>query len=171
MNSMKEFAVQRAKMKELSGCQEGQYTVIRFDEKEPYYFREMMMVQGEEEEFLPSGSEIIHVGTFQDSVILGKVLGRILADFRFFPYKDNRVHFYSWDRKKEPVYVWNSGEHDLEVDTPHGWFLVPAGECHRMGPEPDLPRLEKPVVPAIDRYCVWDVKVDEEGRVSYRMPD
>ncbi len=118
----------------------------------------------------------VHVGTFQDSVFIDRfreeddLNGENELDFRFFPYSGNRLKFYSWYGFDGEIYAKNSGKEEIEVDTPAGKFLIPPEKCYPLMPHSLIGRIQKSIAPSIDKYCIWDAQVDENGLVSYRTP-
>ncbi len=144
-------------------------TVFVFSDKKDYYL-DCFIIKAPEEEPVIYDTCRVKQGMFQDEVFC-QIKDDPLFDFRFFPYKNNRLKFFSWSDDYRPVYLVNEGEKGLETDTPFGYYLIPPGEILECKKGQEKYRIEKPVVPAIDRYCVNDVYVHEDGSVSYGQPN
>ena len=131
-------------------------------DSESFYFESALIVKD-------GGTEIVtdyhvHVGMIQDSVLIGDMDH---FDFRFFPYKGNRLKFYAWAETYEPVYVYNEGIQPIEVDCPYGDFLVEPGTMELLDKSNTGAMISEHIAPGIDKYTVWDTEIDENGNVSY----
>lgn len=137
------------------------------DEKE--YYIDSFIVKEKDEAPVLHKKYSVRLGTYQDSVFLYTGDSRYLSKFRFqfFPYAGNRLKFCSWQREYEPVFVCNASERQLEVDTPYGKYLIPARTKIRCGKDDTEYRIEKSVVPSIDRHSVNDVYIFEDGHIGY----
>ena len=144
-------------------------TIFIFSDRKDYYL-DCFIIKAPEEDPVVYDAYRVKQGMFQDEVFC-RIRDDHLFDFRFFPYKDNRLKFFGWSDDYRPVYVMNEGEKDLEVDTPFGYFLIPPGEILECKRGQEKYRIGKPIVPAIDKYCVNDVCVYEDGTVVYGKPN
>lgn len=144
-------------------------TMFIFSDRKDYYL-DRFIIKAPEEEAVTCDRYHVKQGMYQDSVHC-KIKEDPFFDFRFLPYKDNRLKFYSWSHDYRPVYLVNEGEKDLEIDTPFGYYLIPAGEMLECKKDQEKYRIEKPIVPAIDKHGVNDVFVYEDGRVAYGKPN
>lgn len=111
----------------------------------------------------------VHVGMFQDSVLLiNRYDDPVSYDFRFFPYGDNRLKFYSWDHEYS-VILRNEGNESMEIDTPFGDFLIPPGES--IIPVQDKEhRITDHIAPNIDKHTIWETRVLDTGMIAYGGP-
>lgn len=147
--------------------------IINFSSVADYYFESMLLVHNGSVYY--STDYDVHVGMFQDSVLLGghdmymDDIWRKL-DFRFFPFGGNRLEFYVWDRKRQPVYVYNSGHEAIEVDCPYGKFMVLSGETQLLSKENTSARIEESIAPSIDRHNLWETHVYANGVIGYSTP-
>ena len=148
------------------------FVYMEFDTRADYYFRRMLVRSAGGDFWLSQGEEHVHVGMFQDSVLLGwpDVEG---AGFRYFPYAANRLEFYTFAEDGDPVYVANCAESEapLEVDAPCGHLLLPPGavcEASRRQPSPYL--IGEPTVPPVDKHSVFEPIVQPDGTVCYISP-
>ena len=108
----------------------------------------------------------LHIGMFQDSVLLCKG-GNRGYDFRFFPYGGDRLSFYSWDDRYS-VFIQNGGTRSMEVDTPLGNYLIPGGATIQIGDEASVELLiETHIAPAVDKHNMWQVIIHDNGMISY----
>lgn len=111
----------------------------------------------------------VHVGTFQDSVLLRSGFDDPLEfDFRYYSYGGGRVEFYAWDHEYR-VMVRNEGPAPLEVDTSYGDFLIPP-EVTIVPAEEKLYRITEHIAPSIDKHNVWEAKVLDDGVIAYSSP-
>lgn len=141
--------------------------IMIFADSKQYYFNDFIVKKGTE---MVHHDISVHTGMFQDSVLIsGK--GNKLIDFRYFPYQGNSISFYSWGDYEGKIYAVNAGECDFEMDTPLGSFLLkPNVTAYLIDKASTEGRIPKTIAPSIDLYNVWDVKVDEDGAVSYSAP-
>ena len=138
--------------------------VLKFNTAAEYYIESAVFKdKGIAEETDPG----VHVGMFQDSVLLESHEGNVRYDFRFFPYGGNRLQFYSWDNNYE-VTIRNTGSEPMEVDTPFGDFLIPGGE-EIMPDGENRFRITEHTAPAIDKHNLWDVR-EVNGMIAYGSP-
>lgn len=152
----KEEKQRQEQERELLVEEEKECFVMLFDEEEEYYLKDAF-VKG----ITPNGAEYtkhfsyhVHIGMFQDSVLLEPWEEGF--DYRFFPYFGNRIEFYSWGDYEGNVLFINQGEHELETDTPCGKFILPAdGKPYRINHDATAQRIDEPVVSAVDRHDVW----------------
>ena len=150
-------------------------TVLSFSSAEGYYIRTATVVKPNGE--VQDVPYRVHQGMFQDSVLLrGKRTDPFMRDFEFcfFPYAGNRLRFYTWTKVFEPVYLANEGNDDLEIDTPYGDFLIPAGASilvSRSAEHLDRYRIDQPIAPPVDRHNANIAHVYTDGSVSYSLPD
>lgn len=160
-------------IRELAGKFEGDGTIFEFAAGEEHYIRGYLTRKGRKTRSRMDYD--LHVGMFQDSVLLSfsYMPGEMYYDFdfRFFPYKGNRIEFYDWADPYEPVYFYNSGIEAIEADTPNGQFLLPAGETVLISKENTDHQIEDPIAPAVDRYSVFESNVYSDGAVTYGAPD
>lgn len=136
--------------------------IFVMSDAERYYFESALIVKESATEIVADYH--VHVGMIQDSVLIGDMDH---FDFRFFPYKGNRTKFYAWDDAYEPVYVFNNGVEHIEVDCPYGAFLIKPGCLELLHNDNEGALTKEHIAPAIDKYTVWEVSVDENGTVSY----
>ena len=132
------------------------------DSEASYYFVAELIRKDGRTDY--STGHYIHSGHIQDSVLIGN---GDAWKFRFFPYKGKRLSFYDWDKESEPVYIYNAGREQLEVDCYAGNFLIEPGTVELIGAENTEAQIKEHIAPAIDRYTVWEAHVDEDGTVYY----
>ncbi|MBQ6335068.1 MAG: hypothetical protein IJI46_08380 [Erysipelotrichaceae bacterium] len=144
-------------------------TMFIFSEKKEYYL-DRFIIKAPEEDFQVYDKYRVKVGTFQDEVFC-KV--DELSDFRFafFPYRANRLKFFDWSAYYKPVYFYNAGEEDLEIDTPWGIFLLPPKLICLCDKDDKTYQIDEPLVPDIDRYGVNDVYAKGNKKVAYGEPN
>ncbi len=137
------------------------------DEKE--YYIDSFILKEKNETPVRYGKYYVKLGTYQDCVHLFTGDSRYLSKFKFqfFPYKDNRLKFCSWQSEYEPVFIYNASDKELEVDVPYGSYLIPPRTRIRCDIEETKHRIGKPVAPAIDKHNVNDVYVFEDGHIAY----
>lgn len=139
-----------------------------FSDEEDYYIDSFIVKETDKEAVLYRKYSV-KLGTYQDSVYLYTGDSRYLSKlkFQFFPYAGNRLKFCSWQREYEPIYIFNASESELEVDVPYGKYLIPAKTRILCGKEEMKYRIDKPIVPSIDKHNVNDVYVFEDGHIGY----
>lgn len=144
--------------------------VFEFSTEEEYYFKSVYVKEHGEEFY--SRDHHVHVGTFQDSVLIESVYEdeNCEFDYRFFPYMDNHLEFYSFTDFGGKMFVKNSGEQPLEVKLPFGRFLIPPGECYPVGKDTVLGRVTKSDKLPVDKHNIWDVVVHDNGTIGYTTP-
>ena len=147
--------------------------LMNFSPDAEYYFVSMLLVKNGKAYY--SEDYDVHVGMFQDSILLG--IDEMYEDqiwhgfdFRYFPFGGNRLEFYVWDKEKEPVFVYNSGKEGIEVDCPYGKFIVLPGETEVLAKYNTQARIDDSIAPSIDKHNQWDAKVYPNGMVGYGTP-
>lgn len=147
--------------------------IMIFSDKRDYYFEDFIIKMNEK---MVHYSMFAHVGTFQDSILINSDSCELQddaeeIDFRYFPYKGNRISFYNWEGYSGKIYAINKGVKEIEIDTACGKFLLqPNNNPYLISKDTLIGRIEEPIAPAVDMYSVWDVHVDEDGNVSYGVP-
>ena len=136
--------------------------IFVMSDAERFYFESALIVKDGVAEIVADYH--VHVGMIQDSVLIGDMDH---FDFRFFPYKGNRLKYYAWDESYEPIYVSNNGVECIEVDCPYGAFLIKPGCLEILEKDNSEAMTQEHITPAIDKYTVWEASVDEDGTVSY----
>lgn len=146
--------------------------MLVFDEREAYYFKYGLLKKPEEETKDCIGMHV-RQGTYQDGVYLfeGKLRSMSDLQFMFYPYKDGRLQFAQWQKEYEPVYVCNDGVKDLEVDTPYGMYLIPAGKYVRCHKDEYTYRIDAPIAERIDRHNINTVYVKDGKKAGYGQGD
>lgn len=146
--------------------------VFDFSDEEEYYFKFIFIKDYGENYY--SEKYYVHTGMFQDSVLIENVYPKLHdedeLDYRFFPYAGNRLEFYSFVPFEGRIYIKNSGKEVLEVDTPIGNYLIPAGERYRIAADALLGRTTEHMGPDVDKHNVWDAVIDKNGMVGYKTP-
>lgn len=108
-----------------SSVEDGGYILVRLGNHKDYYFDSMTVC-------LEDGSQLnaqrwIHSGMFQDSVLC--TAGELEEyDLRYFPYRDCNISFYRWDTGDLPVYLENTGDRELRVETVGGIYVLHPSE-------------------------------------------
>ena len=157
-----------------AAAEEEMCLVFEFSTEEDYYFKAIYVKWDGEEHY--SRGHHVHVGTFQDSVLIENIYEEEFDDYekdfdyRFFPYKGNYLRFYSFSDFEGTIFVKNSGEQELEVELPFGRFLIPPKACMRVGLDVEEGRITERKKPAIDKYSVWEPVLKENGVVAYTGP-
>lgn len=147
--------------------------VMVFSDLAEYYFKEFVVKTNDKISYYGMHP---HSGMYQDSVLITSETcdtnnSTETIDFRYFPYKGNRISFYRWEGYSGYIYAINQGKSELEIDTPSGKFLLhPNGNAYLISVDSTEGRIQNPIAPPIDLHSVWDANVDADGRVSYGMP-
>lgn len=151
--------------------------VIEFADFAGYYYNRMLVVAPEWDEYFGSNGYFTDVGLFQDSILLGSggsdEADGEYPDLRFWPYEGNRLEFYLWETGGRRVFLANSASSEaaIEVDTPEGRYLLPPGaSCEAKRDLPSRFRIGEPVAPAVDKHCLFEPTVADDGAVSYSAP-
>lgn len=108
----------------------------------------------------------VHVGTFQDSVMINATSHAGKLDYAFFPYIDGRMEFYSFPN--DHIYVVNTGFEDMEIDVPFGKFLVKAGETEKIYKENGVAQIEESIADPIDRYSMLEELIVDGKMIGYK---
>lgn len=120
-------AAEAAQIEPLVPGRHRKFVFIEFDTRAGTCFSRMLVKAEEGDVMLERGEVYVHVGMFQDSVLLPWP-DIPCAEFRYFP--DYRhVRFYQFAGDRGPVYVANCAESDgpIRVETPEGCYLLPPG--------------------------------------------
>lgn len=125
--------------------------VIILGNNREYYFDSIYIkFQGEEKY---SNQVQPHIGMFQDSVLCILDTEKISIDYRYFPYQNFHVEFYSWMREID-TYIENCGDKTLFVTAEH--------RVYKILPQDRKKIIEENAEGAIsdlnhtDLYDVWD---------------
>ena len=144
--------------------------VFEFSSNEDYYIKAVYAKKDGEEFY--SRDYHVHVGTFQDSVLIEDIYGdeEYECDYRFFPYAGNSLEFYSFSRFEGRIYVRNVGDKTLSVKGPFGHYMIPAQTAYAVGEGENLGRVEDDKMVRVDKHNIWQAEVTEEGMVAYSTP-
>lgn len=144
--------------------------VFEFAGDEDYYIRAVYMKRADREYY--SRDYHVHIGTFQDSVMIGNLYDdeRCRFDYRFFPYAGNSLEFYAFSEFDGRVFLRNAGDETLSVKGPFGHYQLPPKTCYAVGEGEELGRVEEEQMVRIDKHNIWQAEVSEEGFVGYSTP-
>lgn len=146
--------------------------IMIFSDIKDYYFEDFIIKMNDK---MVHYTMYPHVGMFQDSILINRQNCELKndaeeIDFRYFPYKGNRILFYNWEGYSGKIYAVNKGVKELEIDTPYGGFLLqPNSNPYLISKDTSIGRIEEPIAPAVDMYSVWDAHIDDNGNVSYGL--
>lgn len=150
-----------------SNCKEG--ILFIFNERESYYL-DTVVVKKKDNNPEVKGYYYVNTGTYQDSILYcfgDDKYGLEDPKFRFFPYQNNRLEFYEMSDEYSEIFIYNDGDHPLEVDTMYGMYLLPPKTISICNNDPSDYKIDQPTVPGIDRYNLHDVYIDNNGVISY----
>ena len=143
--------------------------VFEFSSEEDYYIRAVYAKKSGQSFY--STDYHVHVGTFQDSVLIEDVFEdeECECDYRFFPYAGNSIEFYQFSEFGGSIFLRNVGEKALTVKGPFGQYMVPPQADYAVGEGEELGRVEDTMV-RIDKHNIWQAEVTEHGMVAYSTP-
>ena len=148
-------------------CKEG--ILFIFNERESYYL-DTVVVKKKDNNPEVKGYYHVNTGTYQDSVLYcfgDDKYGLEDPKFRFFPYQNNRLEFYEMSDEYVDIFIYNDGDHPLEVDTMYGMYLLPSKTISICSNDLSDYKIDQPIVPGIDRYNLHDVYIDNNGVIGY----
>ena len=128
--------------------------VVEFDPDREYYFACALIARAGDDAVISEREAEVHVGMFQDSVIVSMDGGDGMPDLRFWPYRGSRAEFYSLDERFGPVVLANAegARGPIEVDALGRRHLLPPGaHCACTDPGDVAHLIEEPTAPPIDK--------------------
>ena len=127
-----------------------------------YYFGQMVRNKGGNYSLLKKAC--VHVGTFQDSVLIRNFSDSSFDNVNlcYFPYKDRCLEFYTWNEEIK-VYIENCGDNELSVKVMGFMYRIKPGERKEIVSENAEIEIKKEEFTTVDLHDIWE---DMEKRLK-----